>query len=376
MIKILHTGDIHLDSPFSRLDTRLAEIRRNELRAAFTSMMTYVRVNEVDILLIAGDLFDSEFVTRETVGLIIRELKKCRAEVFIIAGNHDFVNPASVYVKEGIFPENVHVFTKDTLEKISVDSLGVDVYGYSFTSPYMYENPIEGNHVEDPEKLNLLLCHADTRSASSKYCPINDSMIRSFGADYTAMGHVHNAGDLKEADGCFWGYCGCLEGRDFGETGVKGAVLLEGEKVSGRAVFKAKRIRFSKRRYENEELYVEGASSASEIIEKIEELIDERGYGDETLLSLTLKGEVSPSLVINTDAVAAKITSLFYFELSDGTVPETDKEGLVQDPTIKGQFYRELAPLLEDGNEEKERLARAALRYGLAALEGENIIDY
>ena len=83
-VKILHTGDIHLDSPFSGLSPSLAETRLNELRAAFTSMMTYVRVNEVDVVLIAGDLFDSEFATRETVGLIVREAAKCRAEVSIL----------------------------------------------------------------------------------------------------------------------------------------------------------------------------------------------------------------------------------------------------------------------------------------------------
>ena len=51
MIKILHTGDVHLDSAFSGLDSRHAEIRRNELRAAFTSMMTYARANGIDLLL-------------------------------------------------------------------------------------------------------------------------------------------------------------------------------------------------------------------------------------------------------------------------------------------------------------------------------------
>ena len=38
-MKILHSGDLHLDTPFSFLDERQAEIRKNELRAAFTSMM-------------------------------------------------------------------------------------------------------------------------------------------------------------------------------------------------------------------------------------------------------------------------------------------------------------------------------------------------
>lgn len=376
MIKILHTGDIHLDSPFSGLDTRRAEIRRNELRAAFTSMMTYVRINEVDILLIAGDLFDSEFVTRETVGLIVRELRKCRAEVFIAAGNHDCIDDASVYAKEGVFPENVHIFKGDRLEKISVDRLGVDVYGYSFASEYMYENPIAGKTADNPERLNLLVCHADTRSMNSKYCPINEEMIASFGADYTALGHIHNPGEIKKIRDSIYGYCGCLEGRDFGETGVKGAVVIEGEKREGKASLKIKRLRFSKRRYEKAELYVDGASTLGEISEKIDTFISDRGYGDETLLSLTLRGAVAPSLVINTDTLSANSRGLFHFEVANDTTPAADSENLMEDTTVKGQFYRELLPLLKSDNEETKKVAEAALRYGLAALEGENIADF
>lgn len=376
MIKILHTGDIHLDSPFSRLDTRRAEIRRNELRAAFTSLMTYVRINEVDILLIAGDLFDGEFVTRETVGLMIREMRKCRAEVFIAAGNHDFISPASVYAKEGVFPENVHIFSGDSLEKISLERLGVDVYGFSFTSSYMYENPIEGERVDDETKFNILLCHADTRSPDSSYCPINDDMIRSFGADYTALGHIHNAPEPRRIGNAYYAYCGCLEGRDFGEVGVKGALLIEAEKKNGIPDIRIKKLRFSKRRYENEVLYVDGAETLGEISEKIDELINERGYGEETLLSLTLRGAVSPSLVINTDTVASRVAGLFYFELADGTTPAADSESLGEDATVRGQFYRELLPLLQSENAENRRLAETALRYGLAALEGENIADF
>ncbi len=376
MVKILHTGDIHLDSPFSRLDTARAEIRRNELRAAFTSMMTYVRVNQIDILLIAGDLFDSDFVTRETIGIILREFERCRARVFIAAGNHDPLTPDSVYAKEGIFPENVHIFKGEELEKVSIDELSVDVYGYSFTSDRMYHTPFEDKKVEDPDRLNILVGHGDTRSSSSVYCPVTENLICSFGADYTALGHIHNAVPIKEKDGCVFGYCGCLEGRDFGETGVKGAVLVEADKNGDKTGMSVKKIRFSRRRYENETLDVEGAETQAEIGEKINGFISDRGYGEETLLSLTLKGKVSPSLVINTDVLASRVEGLFFFELSDGTVPGEDIGELESDITVKGQFYRELLSMLESENEEERLTAQAALRYGLSALDGENVVDF
>ncbi len=376
MIKVLHTGDVHLDSPFSRLDVKRAETRKNELRAAFVTMMSWAKKNSVDIILIAGDLFDCEYVTRETVGLIAREARNSDAEIFIAAGNHDPISSTPVYTKEGIFPENVHIFKGEELEKISVDRLGVDVYGYSFVSKYMKENPIEGRRVDDPDRFNIVVGHADHRSPDSPYCYVSEEMVRAFGADYYAYSHVHNPPEPRRAGSAVWAFCGCLEGRDFGECGPKGALLIEAEKEGGEPVINARRLRFSKRRYETGELSVDGAVSRDEIMTKINEYVDEKGYGEETLLSLTLRGRIPSTLVLNTDAMASEIKGLFYFELEDGTRPEEGDEELSGDGTVRGQFYRELLPLLKSEDPAERERGERALKYGLAALAGENIVDF
>jgi len=43
MLKILHCGDLHLDSPFSGLSHDQSEARRQELRDTFTYMMNYAQ---------------------------------------------------------------------------------------------------------------------------------------------------------------------------------------------------------------------------------------------------------------------------------------------------------------------------------------------
>jgi len=100
MIKLLHTGDIHLDSAFSGLDSRSAEIRRNELRSAFTSMITYARMNNADLIIIAGDLFDSEYVTKETISILRREFESFAKPIFIAPGNHDPASQKSIWHKK------------------------------------------------------------------------------------------------------------------------------------------------------------------------------------------------------------------------------------------------------------------------------------
>ena len=376
MIRILHTGDVHLDSPFSGLDVRRAETRKNELRAAFVTMMSWAKKNAIDIILIAGDLFDCDYVTRETIGLIVREAKNSTAEIFICAGNHDPISSSSVYSKEGIFPKNVHIFRSESLEKVSIDRLGVDVYGYSFVSKYLYENPAAGRTVDDPTRFNILVGHADNRSPDSPYCPVNEEIIRNFGADYSAFAHIHNAAEPRKIGSAVWAFCGCLEGRDFAERGPKGALLVEGEKEGGETKISARRLRFSKRRYETGELSVDGAVSRDEIVEKINSYIAEKEYGEETLLSLTLTGRVTSSLVINTEDIASEISGLFFFELTDATRPGEDASELSADGTVRGQFFRELEALIASDDEAERKRGERALRYGLAALSGENIVDF
>ena len=63
-LKLLHAADIHLDSPFSGLDSRSAEARRGELRSAFTAMMTYAAKADTDLVLLSGDLFDGDGTKR------------------------------------------------------------------------------------------------------------------------------------------------------------------------------------------------------------------------------------------------------------------------------------------------------------------------
>ena len=49
MIKVLHAADIHLDVPFNIGDIDKAKIKRSELRGAFSSLMTFARIEKFDL---------------------------------------------------------------------------------------------------------------------------------------------------------------------------------------------------------------------------------------------------------------------------------------------------------------------------------------
>ena len=371
MIKILHTGDIHLDSPFSGLTPRLAETRRNELRAAFTSMMAYAKMNSVDLMLIAGDVFDGEFVTRETLTLLCREFENFGRPVFITPGNHDCASPASVW-RKNTFPPNVHVFTDSSLSSVDIAELGVTVYGYAFTEPNMTDVPIRGEVVNSPNRVNLLVCHADMISSkNSANCPMTADDIDAFGADYTALGHVHNPPSPGKDNR--YSYCGCLEPRAFDELGPKGALIVEINKDGGTSEVSVKPVRLAKRRYERGEITVDGASAQLDIADAVRRYIFENRLGEDTLLELKIKGYVSPSLIIDTDSIDGPAFGLFMLKAEDATLPDIDTAALEDDVTIRGEVYRQLRAALSSDDEREREIGRRALRYAFNSLSGESI---
>ncbi len=371
MLKILHTGDIHLDSPFARLDADRARKRREELRAAFSAMIAYARGSAVDLVLMAGDIFESEFVTRQTEEILLRELSRLSCPVVIAPGNHDCASPDSIWMRD-IFPDNVYIFRTPEITKFSFDHLNTDVYGYAFTSPEMTVSPLCGRRVQDPTRINLLCAHGDTSSPISRYAPLTRADLSGFGADYAALGHIHNPGVIECRDRTVSAYCGCLEGRAPDETGPKGAVVAEISKQGTTATVRAGRIRFSRRRYENGTADCTGAVTLGDIEAAIHHAITAGGYGEDTLLRLTLSGAVDPALIVDTDALRDRISGVFSLEITDSTLPALRAEDFENDRTVRGEFYRSLLPMIENGTPRERRIAAAALRRGLAAISGDN----
>ncbi len=373
-IRIFHTGDIHLDSPFSRLDLQSAQTRRRELRGVFTSMMLYAKTHKADIVLIAGDLFDIEYAGEDTLSLIISEFEKMKECRFVIsAGNHDPLSPNSVY-KIKKFPDNVYIFPASELSCFSFDDIGVDVWGWSFTSKTLEKNLLRGKKAPDNGKIQLLCAHLDITNPSSADAPVSVGDIEAFGAGYSALGHIHRGEGIKKFSfGGAWGYCGAPEGRSYDETGEGGAYLADisfGEALPYET--EVSFVKFSLRTYENESLNLTAAMTASEAKEKIEAFVKEKKYGSDTCLRLRLFGSTGVGCT-GLDTISARELGLFSLEIIDSTSPTYDTEALENDMSIKGAFYRVLKDSLNCDNETERRQAAEALKIGISALDGSEI---
>ncbi|PKM62317.1 MAG: hypothetical protein CVU97_05960 [Firmicutes bacterium HGW-Firmicutes-21] len=371
MTRIFHCADIHLDSPFSLVSPKEAERRRTELRAAFTSALMFAKHQKTELFFISGDLFDCEYVTRDTKEMLVNEFMKmpeCR--FFISPGNHDPYNASSPY-KTIDFPKNVHIFGEEKT-CVHIDELGVDVYGVGFGSSVYPASPLIGYHIENPRRINILVCHGDLNNPLSPNGPITKNEIAASGFDYIALGHAHKPSGVLCENGVYYAYPGCIEGRGFDETGYKGA--LHGIVEKGKVDLDL-RI-FSKRRYEIVKIDIDGTAGKIQALEHIRSQI--RSYTDNTALRIILTGRVSEGFLIAPNEIGRGMEFPYYIEIKDQTTVESVFSELEKSSTLKGVFYRNM-------NEYMERMAPAseeyytalqALKYGLCALEDRSVIDF
>ena len=119
-MKFIHCADIHLDAPFSLLSPSDAGKRRTELRSDFSGAVLYAKTEGCKLFIIAGDLFDDEFVTKDTMEMLVHEFSAFPSCHFVIApGNHDPYTERSPY-KLTEWPENVHIFTSPEISYFDI----------------------------------------------------------------------------------------------------------------------------------------------------------------------------------------------------------------------------------------------------------------
>ena len=367
MVKILHTADLHLDSPNSGLGLAAAESVRNEQRRVFSKMMDYAAENAVDIVLISGDLFDGKYISNETKNLVRKKFAELPCPVVIAPGNHDPYNATSLYHSDEL-PDNVYVFSSEEIQIFDFENIGISVCGYAFMSDRLERSPI-CDFVPRKTLYPLVLCaHADLGATFSKYAPVSVADIEKCNFAYAALGHIHNEPEgLPENIK----YCGFPTGRSFDELGDGGAYLvtLDGEKVI------SEKIVFSEHRFIKDSLDVSSALSGADIEKLIREFVETKKYGNESSLCLELLGalplSVSPDvkLLTNTDLPLRQL------KLKDSTTALPDTKYLEEDLTLRGELYRTLLPKLNSGDADERRSAALALRLGLCAIDGQNISD-
>ena len=237
-MRIVHAADIHLDTPYRRHDAALRQRLQDAGREAFTALVDLTIQEDADALLIAGDLFDNEWLTIATERVLTSELARLTdagVTVVYATGNHD---PGRTNYRAANIDwpsAGFHLLNSRTPRRIPIHR-GGDRVGWVVAAGHQTVHESTNLAASFPAAPGpepaVALLHADVGGAQGAaddeagnvYAPAGLSDLDP-GYDYWALGHIHKRQRLRE-DSPAW-YPGNLQGRDFGETGGKGALVVD-----------------------------------------------------------------------------------------------------------------------------------------------------
>lgn len=374
-VKILHCADLHFDTPFKELTKEVSENSKEELLDVFKNIIDLTIKENVEVLLIAGDVFDNLTVNKNTLFFIANELKRIeKVKVFISPGNHDPYNEKSFY-KMVNWPDNVYIF-KGELEYKEVSELNLVVWGAGFNASYEHESLLKEINV-DRSKINIMVIHGEVEKGNSKneYNPIYLNEIGKSGLDYIAIGHRHKfSGILKEGN-TYYAYSGCPQGRGFDEEGEKGVII--GDVYCGGVSLYFKPI--CKRKYITREIDISDINTYDELISKILSEVNSEEF-KQNFYKIILKGEIKEHFSLNERILSEKIKGKFYYiKIVNTTSIAVDLDQVSQDYSVKGKFVAKIMKKIEEASSDDEKdLLRLALKLGIQCLSEEevNLNDY
>ncbi len=229
MIRFIHAADAHIDSPLKGLeahDGAPVDVLRGATRRAFENLIRLAIDENIDFLVMAGDLYDGDWKDYSSGLFFRRQMARLCDKgipVYLIAGNHD---AASVISRKLSLPENVHVFSTRTTESREVAGHFVVIHGRGFPNRAVPENLACDYPAAVPGKFNLGLLHTSLtgRPGHDTYAPCSETDLRQKGYGYWALGHIHQPEVIGQDPWIV--FAGNSQGRDAREAGPHGCWLV------------------------------------------------------------------------------------------------------------------------------------------------------
>jgi DNA repair exonuclease SbcCD nuclease subunit len=307
---------------------------------------------QVDLLLIAGDLYHRQPLLRELKEVNYMLNKLTHTKVVMIAGNHDYIAPKSNYL-ELKWNRNIQILSAKEMDSIYLEELNTEVYGFSYKTRDIYEPKYNNVFAGVEERINILLAHG----GDERNIPIDYKQLAMAGFDYIALGHIHKPEMFSEK----MAYSGSLEPLDKNELGEHGYIEGFIKKDDRNQVdIKTRFVSFSKREYKKIVISVTSESTNLSIQEDVKAVM--RQLGEQHMYQIILEGRRDPDLLID---VKLLYSLGIIIEVLDYVLPDYDFDELYQNnkDNLIGAYINKIRNSSSDCE-----LNEKALYYGIQAL--------
>jgi DNA repair exonuclease SbcCD nuclease subunit len=386
MLRLLHTADVHLGARHADLGEQAAAQRERQF-AAFRATVDLAIAERVDLLVVAGDLFDSNTQPRRSVERVAAELGRlaqAAVRTVLIPGTHDVYDGASVYraydlaALAGLPPDTdrLVVLTPERPDVV-LAPLDLVVHGWVFATKRAPRSPLAGFDAaaDDRATWHVGLIHGSLlipeKTEHDEVVFTSDEVAASH-LDYLALGHWHST-QRGRAGTTLWAYSGAPEpvALDQDRAGNVLLVTLE-ERGGGRPVTIEER-RVGRTRFERLDLDAAGIGSQPALVERIAGLAD-----PDLVLDVRLIGVRPDDLDLVPEEVEREVADRFFrVRVRDGSAAALPEGPLPPPDTIAGALVRDLEAEIAEreaaGRDDDALETREALRLARLLLDGREV---
>ena len=361
-MRLLHFADLHLDAQFAWARPETARLRRRNRRETLTRILQLADEEQVDAVLCAGDLFEHERFTPDTVAFLRESFARTDRPIYLAPGNHDWYSARSPYALVE-WSANVHLFTQARLTPIELAD-GLTLWGAAHCAP-ANTGPFFTDFRPDRGGVHLALAHASERGAlpfqefgKELHAPFDASELEAGGIAHAFLGHYHVARDRDR-----YTYPGNPDPLAFGESGGRGVVLAS---VGDDGAITREHRSVAVSQVHDLVVALDGCRHVDDVRARVSLAL----AGLSGSARVTLSGEVPAELPVDPRGLMTLGDHLDGLVVRIGAlVPAYDLEAIHAEATVRGQFARD-AQLIDD-----DERRRKVLITGLRALEGRGDLE-
>ena len=385
MLRLLHTADVHLGARHADLGDR-ASAQRERQFAAFVATIDLAIAEKVDLVLIAGDLFDSNVQPRRSVERAASQLQRlveARIRTVVSPGTHDVFDRASIYraydlaaLAGAVGSDLVTVMDPDHPE-VHLKALDMIVHGRCFATKRAPQSPLKGLDVskDDRAAWHVGLLHAalaiEGRTDADEVVVTTDEIAATH-LDYLALGHWHSTSKGK-AGKTTYAYSGAPEPVALDQDRAGNVLLVALDAPDGKKQVTVEERKVGRTTFERLQLDAATVGSQPALVARLAERAN-----PDLVLDVELIGVRPDELDLHVEEVESQLADRFMkIRVRDRSVSPMPEGALASPDTVLGAFIRDLEARIAEveaaDDDDQANELRDSLRLGRLLLAGAEV---
>ncbi len=350
-MKLIHLADVHLGSKIdSKFPKDVSDALKTEIHVAFMNVIEYAKQNGISVIMISGDLFDSDHPFKKDKDLFYSVVEKNPDIDFLyLRGNHDDGENSIEFANLKTFSGEWQNYTYG-----DVVISGIEFTKENYSAMYSLLSL-------DANKKNIVMMHGQV-SDSVGYESVCLKKLANKNVDYLALGHVHIPSLKKLDDRGEYAYCGCLVGRGFDEIGKRGFYVVDTDYMKN-----VEFVSLSSRTIYKVEVDVSNTNGIWDVKQAVKNAVD---FSEKDIYRIELTGRINYDLWnVESEIKEFFAKNALFIDVKNNTKRYVDPKIYENDKTLRGEFVKTVYKNTDLTDDEKAEI----VTIGLRALNGEEI---